>query len=997
MVEATKTAYVSPPNGQLDITLIRDANPRALINLDLGIPNFTVFSMTLPLAEGQPKAMSGLIAESVHVLLDEVATFMMSMEYDEKVIVNIYAIVLAAFKGMSTEADTSKEQDASGQDPTVKTFEGTFEIPMDFINETQRRVVTAADITEKDALKLRSLAHKLVSDPQRNGLKNKAHESESREDAKALHEYQWPKIVHLYKRVKDHLSSGMGFEFETERNRGHEYIARDKFAYVTSSIKDVEDCLRSGSDEFYPFMIAMEGTIIHDLATVSIGLFNSVHVPEWQRSTAALDDTAKLVDKTYERMLRIHKNPEYATEHDPKKFYEYLASQLPKIRKVCGELLAGQQPEMFAQTSEKFYTLKHRRDKLEYGNKCLELASSGAEKQSYDTAYLYAQQAFDAYYFIISTLQIDLHTDTLLHDLSEDDEGIHVAAADPALHKQSENVYRQVQKLYSDPKRKELISKSRESTSNEDARAAHEYQYPRMQRLYQKLLELAPRNTSFEFEDDLARRYGFVINSKMDYITKCFEEIDKQLSGYYIAIKPTEIFHFVAMTEDSMIDHMASVGHALTVETAPPSSWQTAATKIKRQPPVRRIELTYSPKEKIKPSDTARVIRMYRNRSLKQQPRPMYVIVYNQLGRPTGTIPIGPGKNFKNDLLRKMKKGSIDFSAPVSFVNEEELHAAPLNGIPRAISVGGMTYQPEAMSGGDMALYHGPQDYIVKFVDGRSQIFPGRPTFRKMRLLNFPVPRNRFRWTSIPEEVLAQPKAPEEVKEAAIEESPFNPKAHAEEVGNLKKTYEADRQRAKELRSQAGSIRRGPKRTSLVEQADALDKKADEGEAAWREKLMEPTPGPRSADQIKNDEARGTVMPDPSTYTKPDDTVRADMVERRSGDVVYLKPTKTFDDLVPLETLKKRLVRDELEGKPILEGLMVIDRVGHYGTFEGENVIVIPQYYVRRYGVQRDDGTFSVYHLRGDGKAQRVGFHPLKVEEFHDTKPIGTSIEGKNT
>src|SRR5271154_7074887 len=334
MDEATKIAYVSPPHGELNITLIRDANPRVTISLDLGIPNFTVFSMTLPLAEGQPQAMSQLIAEAVHVLLDEVASFMLTMEYDEKVIVNVYAQVLATFKTMSTESDPSKEQDAIGADPTVQIYEGTFDIPMDFINETQNRVVTAA-------------------------------------------------------------------------------------------------------------------------------------------------------------------------------------------------------------------------------------------------------------------------------------------------------------------------------------------------------------------------------------------------------------------------------------------------VKIKRTPAVRHIELTYSPKERVKPSDTARVIRQYRNRSLKQQPKPMFVIVYDQMGRATGTIPIGTGKNFKNELLKAMKKkgSAVDFTAPVSFASEQEMKSSPLNGIPRAVSVGGMTYQPEAMAGGDMALYHGPQDYIVKFPDGRSSLFPGRPTFRKMRSLNFPVPRNRFKWTMIPEEALQSDEkyeAPEE-------------------------------------------------------------------------------------------------------------------------------------------------------------------------------------------------------------------------------------------
>src|SRR5271170_8459369 len=82
MEEATKTAYVSPELGALDITMIRDGNPRVTIALDLGIPNFTVFSMTFPLAEGAPREMSELIAEAVSILLDEVATFMMAQEYE---------------------------------------------------------------------------------------------------------------------------------------------------------------------------------------------------------------------------------------------------------------------------------------------------------------------------------------------------------------------------------------------------------------------------------------------------------------------------------------------------------------------------------------------------------------------------------------------------------------------------------------------------------------------------------------------------------------------------------------------------------------------------------------------------------------------------------------------------------------------------------------------------------------------------------------------------
>lgn len=140
----TKQAYLSPANGALNISIIRDSRPYATISLDLGIPNFTVFSLKFPLVEDKPSTMRGLVAEAVHTLLDEMSAFMLSLNFEENIIVGIYAAVLVCFKGMTGEADTSKSQSAISKDPTVKTFEGTFKLPMEFINETYDKVVTAA-------------------------------------------------------------------------------------------------------------------------------------------------------------------------------------------------------------------------------------------------------------------------------------------------------------------------------------------------------------------------------------------------------------------------------------------------------------------------------------------------------------------------------------------------------------------------------------------------------------------------------------------------------------------------------------------------------------------------------------------------------------------------------------------------------------------------------------------------------------------------------------
>ena len=146
---AEKTAYISPPQGVLELSLIRDSNPRALLTLDLGIPNFTVFSMTLPLVENQPQAMSELMAEAIHVLCDEVANFMLVMDFKEEVIVQIYGTVLNCYKGMSKETDTDKEHGEMTEDDFVKVFVGTFNLPQAFVNETQNRVVTAAKVIKR--------------------------------------------------------------------------------------------------------------------------------------------------------------------------------------------------------------------------------------------------------------------------------------------------------------------------------------------------------------------------------------------------------------------------------------------------------------------------------------------------------------------------------------------------------------------------------------------------------------------------------------------------------------------------------------------------------------------------------------------------------------------------------------------------------------------------------------------------------------------------------
>lgn len=483
----TKQAYISPPEGVLEISIIRDANPRVLINLDLGIPNFTVFSMNLPLVEDQPNAMSGLIAEAVHVLLDEVSNFMISTEYEKEVIVQMYATVLATFKNMSNEADSSKEQDVIGADPVVKTLEGTFQLPMSFVNETYKKVVTAASLGLNRAEALYKRIAKFKLDPQRQQLLKAAQTmdtSGAQEAAgQALSDYQHKIINELFGLLAEYFAS----------------------------------------DDMFP-----EENAVEDLG----------------------------------------------------------------------------------------------KDKYEYAGQNLSMAQHAREKKMYSFAATCEEIALD-------------------------------------------NISTAVSYVRNELRHREQLAESK-----------------------------------------------------------------------------------------TLVDEIMNV-----------LSSKSGATKVQRSPKVRHIELTYSPKQKNTVDDTARVIRQYRNRSLRQQPNPMFVVVYDRQGKPRGTISLGPG--FKNDLLKAMKKGSVDFSPPISFSTEESMKGTAIKGIPKTISVTGDTYLAVATAGPDMALYHGPSDWLVKFTDGRSQIFPGRPTFANMRRLNFPVPRNRHKWTMIP-----QDEAPKEEKPAAASIEP---------------------------------------------------------------------------------------------------------------------------------------------------------------------------------------------------------------------------------
>ena len=137
-----KQAYISSPQGELNITIVRAERPEVTITLDLGIPNFTVFALKFPCVEDRPQGMQEMVAEGIRALLDEVASFMISLNYDQDVAVKLVAAVLQCYKDMSNESDTQSQFSDISRDPTIKTYEGTFKMPISFIDETQQKVVT---------------------------------------------------------------------------------------------------------------------------------------------------------------------------------------------------------------------------------------------------------------------------------------------------------------------------------------------------------------------------------------------------------------------------------------------------------------------------------------------------------------------------------------------------------------------------------------------------------------------------------------------------------------------------------------------------------------------------------------------------------------------------------------------------------------------------------------------------------------------------------------
>lgn len=139
----SKLAYISPNNGELTIAIRRDQHPEVYVTIDLGIPNWSIFSIRFPFAQENPEDMGELVWGALRVLLDDLSLFMLSQGYQTETCTDIYARILATFKAMNVNNSDTDGGDTDN-DAAIKAYEGQFQLPGDFVNETQRKIVVGS-------------------------------------------------------------------------------------------------------------------------------------------------------------------------------------------------------------------------------------------------------------------------------------------------------------------------------------------------------------------------------------------------------------------------------------------------------------------------------------------------------------------------------------------------------------------------------------------------------------------------------------------------------------------------------------------------------------------------------------------------------------------------------------------------------------------------------------------------------------------------------------
>ncbi len=137
-----KIAYVAPTSGELSITIQDGERPKVTLSLDLGIPNFTRFSISVPVENLQNSEIDMFCRQAFEALLQNVTAFLVSMKYSEELAAQVLANAEDAF--ISLDADAASDADMPDQDRRLRLYEAAFDLPEEFAWETREKVVTAS-------------------------------------------------------------------------------------------------------------------------------------------------------------------------------------------------------------------------------------------------------------------------------------------------------------------------------------------------------------------------------------------------------------------------------------------------------------------------------------------------------------------------------------------------------------------------------------------------------------------------------------------------------------------------------------------------------------------------------------------------------------------------------------------------------------------------------------------------------------------------------------
>lgn len=129
-----KTAHISPNLGILELTLMAQERPQALLTLDLGIPNWPVWNLRVPMDSEDGERILDM---SLQALAEDVLNFLLVMGVNDKVAQDTYSKILMAYQ-------LAKEQPAENDGDSVS-YRAGLEISPEFIEETHKSIVTAAN------------------------------------------------------------------------------------------------------------------------------------------------------------------------------------------------------------------------------------------------------------------------------------------------------------------------------------------------------------------------------------------------------------------------------------------------------------------------------------------------------------------------------------------------------------------------------------------------------------------------------------------------------------------------------------------------------------------------------------------------------------------------------------------------------------------------------------------------------------------------------------